>query len=40
VLRKLLRRMPRRALQPSPLEGQPQTMYALGKLVRGVVDHD
>jgi hypothetical protein len=40
VLRKLLRRMPRRALQPSPLEGQPQTMYASGNLVRGVADHD
>jgi hypothetical protein len=40
VLRKLLRRMPRRALPPSPLEGQPQTMYASGNLVRGVADHD
>lgn len=40
VLRKLLRRMPRRALSPSPLEGQPQRMYASSNLVRGVVDHD
>ena len=40
VLRKLLRRMPRRALPPSPVEGQPQTMYASGNLVRGVANHD
>lgn len=38
VLRKLLRRTPRRALPPSPLEGQPQTMYASGNLVRGVAE--
>ncbi len=27
MLRRLLRRAPRRALPPSPIEGQPQTMY-------------
>ena len=40
VLRKLLRRTPRRALPPSPLEGQPQTMYVSDNLLRGVADHD
>jgi hypothetical protein len=40
VLRKLLRRTARHALPPSPLEGQPQTMYASGNLMRGVADHD
>jgi hypothetical protein len=40
VLRRLLRRRPRRALPPSPVEGQPQTMYVPGTLVRGVADHD
>ena len=40
VLRKLLRRTPRRALAPSPVEGQPQTMYASGNLVKGVADND
>jgi hypothetical protein len=29
VLRRLLRRTPRRALPPSPLGGQPQTMYSI-----------
>jgi hypothetical protein len=38
ALRRLLRRTPRRDLPPSPLEGQPQTMYASMSLVRGVVD--
>lgn len=38
VLRRLLRRTPRRDLPPSPLEGQPQTMYASVNLVRGGVD--
>lgn len=38
ALRRLLRRTPRRALSPSPLEGQPQTMYASGNLVRRVMD--
>ena len=40
VLRKLLRRKPRRALPPSPVEGQPQTMYTSGNLVKGVAAHD
>jgi hypothetical protein len=40
VLRKLLRRKPRQALPPSPLEGQPQTMYASVDLLKGVTDHD
>ncbi len=38
ALRKLLRRTPRRALPPSPLEGQPLTMYAAENLERGVAD--
>jgi hypothetical protein len=40
VLRKLLRRKSRRALPPSPVEGQPQTMYTSGNLVKGVAAHD
>jgi hypothetical protein len=40
VLRKLLRRIPRQALPPSPLEGQPQTMYDSVHLLKGVTDHD
>jgi len=40
VLRKLLRRKSRRALPPSPVEGQPQTMYVSDNLLRGVADHD
>jgi hypothetical protein len=39
ALRKLLRRTPRRALPPSPLRGQPQTMYDSENLVRRVIDH-
>jgi hypothetical protein len=36
VLRRLLRRRPRRALPPSPLEGKPQRMYAPETVVEGV----
>ena len=36
VLRRLLRRAPRRALPPSPIEGQPQTMYSRGTQVEEV----
>jgi len=39
VLRRLLRRPLRQALPPSPIEGQPQTMYASRRLVKGVADH-
>jgi hypothetical protein len=35
ALRRLLRRKPRRALPPSPLWGQPQTMYAPEKVAEG-----
>jgi hypothetical protein len=35
ALRRLLRRTPRRDLAPSPLWGQPQTMYAPEKMVEG-----
>jgi len=38
ALRKLLRRTPRRELPPSPLQGQPQTMYDSLNLARGVMD--
>jgi hypothetical protein len=37
VLRKLLRRTPRRELPASPLQGQPQTMYDSLDLGRGVL---
>lgn len=40
TLRKLLRRPPRRALLPSPLAGQPQTMYTSANLVQGGTDDD
>ncbi len=36
ALRRLLRRTPRRALPPSPIEGQPQTMYLRGTRVEEV----
>lgn len=38
VLRRLLRRAPRGALPPSPIEGQPQTMYSARRLGKGVAD--
>jgi hypothetical protein len=38
ALRRLLRRTPRRALPPSPLEGQPQAMYASRNMVKEVDD--
>ena len=40
VLRKLLRRRPRRELPPSLLEGKPQTMYSSEKLVEEVQRDD
>jgi hypothetical protein len=36
LLRRLLRRKPRRALTPSPLEGKPQRMYAPETVLEGV----
>ena len=38
VLRKVLRRTPRRELPASPVQGQPQTMYDSLDLARGVID--
>ncbi|MFC2023715.1 hypothetical protein ACFLT5_03145 [Chloroflexota bacterium] len=40
ALRKLLRRTPRQALPPSPLEGKPQTMYAPATSTEGEVRND
>jgi hypothetical protein len=39
VLRRLLRRTPRWSLPPSPVEGQPQTMYRPENRVEGEADH-
>lgn len=39
VLRRLLRRTPRRSLPPSPVEGQPQTMYRPQNRVEGEAGH-
>ncbi len=40
VVRRLLRRKPRRELPPSPLAGQPLTMYATQRPAQGVEDDD
>jgi hypothetical protein len=40
VVRKLLRRTPRQALPPSPLEGKPQTMYEPETIVQETHDDD
>jgi len=39
MLRKLMRHKPRRELPPSPLEGQPQTMYRPQEMTKGVPDY-
>ena len=40
LLRWLLRRIPRKDLPPSPVEGQPQTMYTPEVKVEGKVSDD
>ena len=39
MVRKLVRRKPRRELPPSPLEGQPQTMYRPQEITKGMPDY-